>query len=57
MAKRIRKNIIIDRESVSDLFKREISSTRQFVKEVISDKRESNKIKNIQHFSLYQKYY
>lgn len=57
MVKRIRKNIVKDRESTSNLFKREISNTRRVVREIISNRRESDKIENIQHFSLRPKSY
>lgn len=51
MVKRTGKNVIKDQESFSDLFKREISSTRDLVKKIISGKRENAKITNMQHLS------
>lgn len=51
MIKRFRKNILKDQKGANELFKREIANTRQFVKDIISERRESAKIINVQHFS------
>lgn len=55
MTKKFGKSMIKNQESANDVFKREISNTRQLVKDIISERRESAKIKNIQHSILFQK--
>lgn len=50
MRKRFKENTIDKTKSVGELFKREISSTRQFVKAIISENRESSKERGIDHF-------
>lgn len=57
MTKIIRTITFKDKESVSDIFKREISSTRQLARDIISDKRESDKTRDLQHFIPRQKCY
>ena len=50
MTKRVRENIIKETVSTGDLFKREISRTRQFIKAIIIGNRERAKAKNIGHY-------
>lgn len=55
MTKRARENIINETVSTGDLFKREISRTRQFIKAILSENRERAKEKKINHFHLHFK--
>lgn len=50
MRKRFKENTINETKSAGELFKREISNTRRFVKAIISENRESSKERRIDHF-------